>query len=372
MESFKLVAWNIEHSDRLLTALGSPSDTTKRRAEERCKAIREEIAALKADVLLISEGPRGEERARAFFDRVAPEYALVVRDGEPAAAYGIVGGSQWLWFLVRKAAPVEARLMHLDRWRTATERASRGDHKSGRWDVSYPLINKASGVLEFSVPERHSHYRHPQLLQVVSDGCYFEIIGSHLKSKFTGVRPQGDPMAADFFANNHALVADIIKSRTKLTTECADIRHYVEARFDEDEDAAVILAGDLNDGPGKERIERRFLYHDLVGALQGEIFFARRFFNHALFDTPEGERWSVHFNDRLDPARSPLILLDHILFSQSMTSSHTGRRFGYVARRAGGRVEHEVHHRIASARHKYAATSDHRPVSMIFDRNRGS
>ena len=100
-------------------------------------------------------------------------------------------------------------------------------------------------------------------------------------------------------------MSELIKARTKITTECADIRHYIDARFESDAGAAIIVAGDLNDGPGKERIERRFLYHDLISALQGEIFFARRFLNHALFDAPEDERWSYHFRDKLDPGRDP-------------------------------------------------------------------
>jgi hypothetical protein len=115
--------------------------------------------------------------------------------------------------------------------------------------------------------------------------------------------------APDFFERHPALVADVMKSRTKLTTECVDVRHYIEGRFLSDPDAAIIVAGDLNDGPGKERVERRFLYHDLVSNLQGDIFFARRFLNHALFDFDEGARWSYDLGrDRLDPGRSPRIL----------------------------------------------------------------
>lgn len=108
------------------------------------------------------------------------------------------------------------------------------------------------------------------------------------------------------------------------------------------------------------------MYQDLIQALQGDIFFARRYLYHALFDQPDDERWSTNFEDKLDKARSPYILLDHILFSQSMTRGHLGRRFAYLAHPDAGRVEHQIHYRVASARHKYASTSDHRPISMSF------
>lgn len=340
-------------------------------------AIAAEIAAIAPDILQVGEGPNGEARAAEFFARAAPGFRLITRGGD-RRDYGMDGndavtGRQWLWFLVRDGLPVTAQLQHLDRWRAYTEQASGGEHKDGSWQVSYPRwqagAGGAPGQLLFSVPQSHRHFRHPQVLQASIDGAYVEIIGCHLKSKLiNGLKVAGNPTDTQFFAQNPELVAELIKARVKITTEAADIRHYIDARFDEDQNAAIIVAGDLNDGPGKERIERRFLYHDLIGSLQGEIFFARRFLNHALFDAPDGERWSVHFVDRLESERDPRILLDHILFSQPMTRSPAGPPSPFRARPRGGRVEHEIHHRIASSVPKFAAPSDHKPVTMVFDR----
>jgi hypothetical protein len=377
MDAFKLTAWNIEHSDKLIDALADPNATKRARAEMRRDAIAEEFTALGADIFLIGEGPNGEARATDFFGAVAPNYRLVTRGSADRADYGMKGtdqvtGRQWLWFLIRKGSPIDGRLLHLDRWSDFTEAASGGAHKRGKWAVSYPRWlaprGNAAEKLEFSIPQKHSHWRHPQVLQAEIDGHFVEIIGCHLKSKFNKVPVEGEPDDDDFFENNKKLVAELIKGRVKITTECADIRHYIEARFAEDADAALIVCGDLNDGPGKERIERRFLYHDLIGELQGEIFFARAFLNHALFDNEESERWTVEFRDRLDPGRSPHILLDHILFSQSMTGSHTGDRFAFRAQARGGLVEHQIHRQVTSTRPSHAMTSDHKPVSMTFRR----
>lgn len=380
METFKFTCWNIEHADKLIDSLASQNADTKRKAKMRRDAILEEITALDADILLVSEGPRGKARAETLFDQIAPDYRLITRAGNDNADYGMKGGAsftgrQWIWFLVRKSAPISAQLLHLDQWEHYTEANSAGEHKGRRWQVSYPKWKdqtaNAPEHLEFSIPQSHGHWRHPQVLQVEIDGKYFEIIGCHLKSKINTMSLQGEPDDDDFFENNGPLVAELIKARVKITTECTDIRHYIDARFAEDEDAAIIVAGDLNDGPGKERIERRFIYQDLIGALQGNIFFSRRFLNHALFDLAESERWSAFFHDAIDPTRDPHMLLDHIMFSQSMTASHSAESFAYQARRQGGLVEHEVHHRVTSTRYKYAMTSDHKPISMVFDRQVG-
>jgi hypothetical protein len=375
MEPFKLASWNIEWADRLVTALASGDAEVRRKAERRRDAIRAEIGAIGADILLVLEGPEGEDRAAAFFADVAPDYRLVIRGGD-REAYGMKSsnaenGIQWIWFLVRADRGIDAQLQHLDRWRAYTAQGSRGEHRDGSWEVSYPRWKAgragAPGQLLFSVPQTHGHWRHPQVLQAVIDGAYVEIIGCHLKSKrIEGMALRGGPSDAEFFAQNPRLVAELVKARVKLTTEADDVRHYIDARFAEDGDAAIIVAGDLNDGPGKERIERRFLYHDLVGTLQGEVFFAQRFLNHALFDAAEGERWSVHFEDELENERDPKILLDHILFSQPLTRSYPGTPSRYVAKPQGGQVEHEIHHRIASSVPAYAAPSDHKPISMTF------
>lgn len=373
MDTFKLCAWNIENSDRLVQEDGGhrPQD------EHRLDAIAEELREIDADILMVSEGPKGEERAKAFFSRVAPEYELVVRNTPDWRAYGI-RGVQWIWFLIRKNVPISATLLHLDRWNALTGPAWGDQRRANKWEISYPVFNSDASTLRFHVPGTHEHYRHPQVLQVAIDLGdnriqHLEIIGCHLKSKINRVSPKGDPYASDFFDRQPELVASVMTSRIKLTTEATDVRHYIDGRFLSEPDAAIIVVGDLNDGPGKERIERRFLYHDLVSNLQGDVFFARRFLNHALFDFDDKARWTYDLKrDRLDPARNPRILLDHVMFTQSLTGSNRSGAAAFRARSGGGKVEHEVHHRVAARRPRTAQTSDHRAVSMVFDRRGAS
>lgn len=369
MDSFKVCTWNIEDSDRLV----DDDSGSQAKNSARTEAIADEIHGLEADILIVSEGPKDEARARAFFDQVAPQHSIVTRGSENWRDYRIQG-AQWIWFLIRKASPLSGKLLHLDRWNALTAPAWADQRRGEKWQISYPNFDGEASKLHFHVPGAHGHNRHPQVLQVAidlgtGDVQHLEIIGCHLKSKINKISPKGDPYSESFFDEQPELVASVMTSRIKLTTEATDIRHYIEGRFQSEPEAAIIVVGDLNDVPGKERIERCFMYHDLVSNLQGDVFLALQFLNDALFDFNGEARWSYDLKkDRLDPLRRPKILLDHIMFTQSLTGSN---RPGVAAFRAcigGGKVEHAIHHRVGVGRPRSAQTSDHRAVSMVFDR----
>lgn len=362
MDSFKLVAWNIEWSDKLLTAMASNDAATSSKARRRAEAIAHEIELLDADILVIGEGPKGEARAVDFFGQVASGYDVVLRGDD--AGYR-TQGQQWVWFLLRKGIPATGTLLHLERWQEVTREASFSEHV-GKWQVGLPAL--LGGTLIYNPEVEHKHYRHPQALQLSLDGERLEIIGGHLKSKYVNQATPADIGRPGSFTANPKFVAEVIEARVKLSSEASDVRYYLDGRFKANVDAPIIVAGDFNDGPGKEMIEERFLLHDLIGNLQGDVFFAKRFLNHALFDYEEEQRWTVQFEDKLDPRRPREILLDHILFSQSFVGEDRPGSFAFRARSGEGKVEHDVH-RIANATlPSRSTTSDHRPVSMRFVR----
>jgi endonuclease/exonuclease/phosphatase family metal-dependent hydrolase len=147
-----------------------------------------------------------------------------------------------------------------------------------------------------------------------------------------------------------------------MASETINVRAYIDSKYGENPNAnpAVFVMGDLNDGPGKEYLEEHFLFFDLVSNLQGDVFWARRFLNHALFDFPGDLRWSVRFKDFVQPERDPHILLDHILFTQGLVNGSLPWK---IEPRAG-KVEHEVHDVINATLRVDAKTSDHKPVSV--------
>lgn len=143
------------------------------------------------------------------------------------------------------------------------------------------------------------------------------------------------------------------------------MRYYIENRFRNEPDPVVFVVGDLNDGVGKEVFERKYLFHDAISNLQGDVFFANRFLNHALFDFGEEHRWSASFTDVWDPFRPTQILLDHIIFTQSVTGTDAMATTGMRVHGGAGRVEHEIHNVVnAVFDREEDHTSDHRPVTV--------
>jgi hypothetical protein len=335
MKKIKVTSWNIEHLDKLFEPASSPRKKSQMRA--RMEAVARQITEMNPDILCVIEGPEGEERIDAFAtEALGGRYAAVkALDGQ----YG-TKGSQWIWFLVKPELTPGASLLPMETW----------DWFAGEtWNVNYWGDFKSS---------RHHHYRHPQVLVLEMLGTRIEFIGLHLKSKFVA---RGKNMWNKGGASREEFIRKAIQARIKLTTEAANVRSYIDRKFGQVRNPAIFVVGDLNDGPGKEYFEREYLFFDLLSNIQGDVFFARRFLNHALFDFSEDLRWTVRFEDFVDPDRRPEILLDHILFTQGLVD---GSLPIHVEAKAGF-VEHEVHELVNANSPKYACTSDHRPVSVL-------
>jgi hypothetical protein len=331
MGTVKVTSWNIEHLDRLTRNNLSQNDIKRR------DAIVQEINEISPDVLCVVEGPKGEEAIdKVSNDLLAGEWkAVKASDAEYATQ-----GSQWIWFLVRQNLINQASLLHPDIWDSFTSRF----WKCHFWG-------------EFQ-ERNHSHYRHPQVLILDWNGLRVEFIGLHLKSKYVN---QGERLWNGTPAERQEFISKALSARIKMTTEATNVRAYIDAKFRQVENPAIFVMGDLNDGPGKEYFEESFLFFDLVSNVQGDIFSASRFLNHALFDFPDDLRWTVFFEDFIDPERNPRILLDHILFTQGLVNGSLPWKIDAHA----GKVEHEIHDLINATLPSKAKTSDHKPVSVI-------
>ena len=335
MGTLKLTSWNAEYLDRLLATDLSAAKIARR------DAIVREIFELNPDVLCLLEGPKGE----TSIDLVATqllrgEYVAVkAPDGEYRTQ-----GIQWIWFLVKAALAPSATLLPAATW---------DEFAGAAWDVHF--------WGDFS-SARHRHYRHPQVLILDWDGLRVECIGLHLKSKFVN---QGESMWYAGGTQQETFIREALRARIKLATEAQNVRAYIDKKFEQVANPAIFVMGDLNDGPGKEYFEQAYLFFDLLSGIQGDVFFARRFLNHALFDYPEALRWTVAFQDFVQiegqPPRDPHILLDHIMFTQGLVDGS----LPLEVKPKAGLVEHEVHELINAALPSNAQTSDHAPVSCI-------
>ncbi len=330
MEKLKIVSWNVEHLDRLAKQTLNQVETTRR------DAVVQEIRTLAPDILCLIEGPKGEEGIDKVGNDLLGGDWKAVKAGDGAYDQK---GNQWIWFLVRKDLAGKASLLSPKTWDAFTEPS---------WKVHF------WGKFE---EEKHSHYRHPQVLVLDWNGLRVEFVGLHLKSKFVN---RGASMWKAGGAQREEFIQEALKARVKMTTEAINVRKYIDRKFEQVENPAIFVMGDFNDGPGREYFEDRFLFMDLISNIQGDIFSASRFLNHALFDFPDHLRWTVLFEDFVTPERKPQILLDHILFTQGLVYG----TLPWKIEEGAGKVEHEVHDLINATLHGNEKTSDHKPVSL--------
>jgi endonuclease/exonuclease/phosphatase family metal-dependent hydrolase len=369
MPTIKLTTWNVEHLDKLLPAPGANL--------RRLQAIAQEITEIAPDILCLVEGPGNLPDLRAWVKSpqgLQGRYHVAtipgtddILAGNPAdprqalqELYAMQGtaetGHQWIWFLVRDGLFQEgnARILNPQVWRDLTMQTSWPVHDWGKLEE-----------------RRHSHWRHPQVLLIHLAGTEIEIIGVHLKSKINRKKA--------FDENGEMLntyVEEAMRARVRLTTEAYDVRRYIDRRFQQDPSPRIFVCGDMNDGPGRGFFEREFLFFDLVSNIQGDVFFARRFLNHALFDYDDALCWSTNFHDKVEdwsrqkPGAEALPpeafdstrfqLIDHILFTQPLVGETAMPRVKPKA----GLVEHTTQQRINAMLKKADRTSDHTPVSV--------
>jgi hypothetical protein len=335
MGTLKVTSWNGEWLDKLLEPASTPSAQGQK--DERLVAIADEVRRIAPDILCLMEGPNDETEIGAFAqDTLGGEWSAVK---SPDGVYGMKG-RQWTWFLVRAQLAPLASILPIGTW----------DALAGSsWDVHYWGVHER---------EKHRHYRHPQVLVLDWHGQRVEFIGLHLKSKFISAGKTKWNAGGE---TREEFVEDAIKARIKLATEASNVRAYIDSKFEQVANPALFVMGDLNDGPGKEYFEDQYLFFDLLSNIQGDVFFARRFLNHALFDAPEHLRWTVDFQDFVQPERDRHILLDHILFTQGLVDGSLSLQINEHA----GLVEHEIHELVNAGKPSYARTSDHRPVSVV-------
>lgn len=332
MSSIKITSWNVEHLDELLNANLSIND------QKRKNGIIQEMQAIDADIFCILEGPKGA----AAIDQLTSDFfgndyiAIKSPDGK----YDTLG-TQWIWFIVKKELANKCTLLETHTYDTFA---------GGRvWPVHY---------WGSFTKENHQHYRHPQVLILDVFGQRVEFIGLHLKSKFVNGGSTdwkaGGTRKEDF-------IKGAIKARIKLTTEASNVRRYIEKKFEQVENPAIFVLGDLNDGPGKEHFESLYLHFDLLNNIQGDIFRASQFLNHALFDFSDQLRWSYAVDDFVTGSKEK-ILIDHIMFTQALVNWTLPN---VCVEPKAGKVEHEIHDLVNATLNRNQKTSDHKPVSVV-------
>lgn len=283
------------------------------------------ISAVDPDVITIQEGA-GIPEMKDFFNRFV--------EGDDWQVLRGTGGAQ--------ALVVAARL---DRDVTAL---APGPETMGSVDLNQPFSADVEADL---VIDEVDFARKPQVVNLSAHGQQFLLINNHLKSKF--VR-NGETMFNAGGAQRLAFFAEALKARRRISGEAFRIRAFLNEVFSSNPMTQVIVAGDLNDGPGTDFFEENFLTHSVVDRIFGSIFRPDRQLTHVLFHGGSTDFTAQFFDFIAGETRD--LVLDHIGLSQAINEN-----FNWQGRVAV--AEYEAQHvNDTNLNERDRLPSDHRPV----------
>ncbi len=302
------------------------------RAASRLGAL---LLSLDADVICIQEAPSRAGELELFVER----YLKV--SGGPAYDYllGDTGGEQKVGLLFR--APATAAL-------------------SPSADIPELLEPWLSDIHWDGLLESYRFTRRPLAVELTLGAQTVTVLSCHSKSDHINL---GEALWNDP-AHRQEYVITALKDRRRISTEAMRIRELLERRLDADAQARLIVAGHLNDGPGRHYFARNYLTHNVIDILVGSALAPEQTFRHAQHDVAAADRWTAEFNDFVEGVPDRKLLLDHIILSPGL---QTGAGPRYVA--GSGRVhqaEYDAQVSGSGAKRDQRPT-DHRPVSVEID-----
>lgn len=319
----KLVVWNMEWLNDLVDSEAGalkPDDRNVRgprapwkkegpTVAERVALLREGLADLDPDILIVVEGP----------DRTTDLEILMAS----------LSDADWAVYVQRSRYPSGP---DNPRQNTSTQcvgvalRTDRGVFADTPMTIS-DVEDPAAGLIHTAtepffhdlgadkVPEWFRYERRPLWVTIhPSDGSDFNVMGLHLKSK--GV-------FAAYEWSRWWQMADA--NRMRLLAQCRHIREaFLDPYLADPASLPLIVAGDINDGPGFDTSEMR-LNASGVETLMGSVWKPDLSLGNALFDAlNERDRARLDFSDVTttrfaDPIFNDTyhrVMIDHVLYSR--------------------------------------------------------
>lgn len=335
MPKFTVASFNIEWMNHWFGTDSAPAAWRAKTAEGAdvpmiARRAAKVIEAIRPNLLAIQEGPSRIDEMELFVnDYLGGNYAVLG---------GTSGGQQRPYVLYAASTVTSAALvssselsMLLDPWMVDVD----GD----------------------AVPNEYAFARAPLVVDATLGGVPLELIVLHTKSNFVN---NGEKLWKNL-ATRQQYVVEALKSRRRISAECMRVREYVDARLDQDPDARIVLLGDLNDGPGRDKFEREYLTHSVTDIAIGTAFEPEKQLRHAQHDAVADERYTCVFNDFVTGEKNRKILLDHILVSRGLYEKK-----GLRVVKGSGRVCHAEWQDqvVREGRKRQDRPSDHRPVAI--------
>ena len=253
-----------------------------------CRRIAGVIRDIGAQIIGIEEGPPLQAQMEVFVQRfLDDEYAVHHSNAK----------SQSICALVRRDIADQVTAFAHDGPETQPLRA---------YTRFYPW-----GGIAKDEGKNHRFDRVPLVLSFCpAAGKELKIVVVHSKSKFSLLKT-----LEQWENREREAILDALLAREKLSAEMLSLRRYLDAQLAPDENRALVVIGDFNDGPFAELMEREFLIHNIVDELAGSLLLPMRHFRHAM--TPEvlAVAATTRFPDPLEGGQIVEELIDHILVS---------------------------------------------------------
>jgi len=340
----RIATYNIEWFNNLFDDAGrliddggwsGRQDVTRR---EQIEALGIVFSALDADAVMVIEAPdhNGRRSTVTALETFAQVFDLRVKK----ALVGFHNDTQQEIALMYDPYVLEVR--HDPK---GQETGKKGSDNDPRFDGVFRIdldIDATEDLITFSKPPLEVAVR------VLATGAEFRLIGAHLKSK----APHGA-------RNKDAVMRLAIANRRKQLAQAIWLRQRIKAHLAADE--ALIVLGDLNDGPGLDE------YEGLFGRSSVEIVMGERGVD-CLTDPHARQALSRRLEARPTTARFYLpgpkrylqALLDYIMVSP-----------GLAAKRPKWRIWHPMDDpacwAVPELRDALIAASDHFPVTLDID-----
>lgn len=295
-----------------------------------CSRIQGTIREIDPDILGVVEGPKLPSQMEKFVQ----EY-LSDQSGNPT--YDVIASPserpQRQYLLIKRGTATAVQTLYDEpRYLTMVAR-----WKFYPWGAFMPADAKA-----------HTFHRQPLVAELEIEGRRLTIILLHIKSKHIGLKPTGEK----------EYVEKCVLARQEITSEIKKVRDYLDDALMEEMTRSVVVMGDMNDGPGRDRFEAEFMLQNLVDVIQGTLLNPELNVYHVL-ENLQTDAYSLEFEEKGTKKRE---LIDHILMAPGMFTGMADFKYG----KGSGRVEHQAwenHLGPDPDNVRDDRPSDHRPVT---------
>lgn len=306
-----------------------------------CARIAGVMLGIEADIIAIQEGPPRKDQLQLFVQQFMNDDFQV--------------------FTSNSTTQTIHALVHRSIAEQVTALAPYREEMKGAW-TKIPF--QPWGTIAAESRKSHKCHRRPLVMTFEADSDRrLDVIVVHTKSKYSKLKTK-----EQWENREPEAVLDALDTRQKLSAEVYRLREYIEQRLTPaDENRALLVMGDLNDGALAEEMEREFLIHNIIDELVGSVLTPSLTMRHAMTPSTLETATTTAFADPFQDNQIVEVLIDHLLVSPGLW--HGAFAFSLV--QGSCQVEEDVYEQFSDDdpqnRVRQLRPSDHKPVSAVVE-----